>query len=184
VITGFRVARGGAQERYGVRPDLTILGKIVGGGLPAAAFAGPRALMERVAPAGDVYQAGTLSGNPLAVAAGLPSVGVLQNSLNGVTFNGTTGQMSTTSATGAQKVITDPFQFHAFAIIKPTAAGGADATTPFNNPGIVADSGGRWGIFYYTTGGNDFIQAQVFDTGGSHFAQVQANVIEESSDTV
>jgi glutamate-1-semialdehyde 2,1-aminomutase len=71
VITGFRVARGGAQERFGVRPDLTILGKIVGGGLPAAAFGGRAELMERLAPAGDVYQAGTLSGNPLAVAAGL-----------------------------------------------------------------------------------------------------------------
>ena len=71
VITGFRVARGGAQERYGVTPDLTILGKIVGGGLPAAAFGGRAELMERLAPAGDVYQAGTLSGNPLATAAGL-----------------------------------------------------------------------------------------------------------------
>ena len=70
VITGFRVARGGAQELYGVEPDLTILGKVLGGGLPAAAFGGPRATMEALAPAGDVYQAGTLSGNPLAVAAG------------------------------------------------------------------------------------------------------------------
>jgi glutamate-1-semialdehyde 2,1-aminomutase len=71
VITGFRVARGGAQELYGVRPDLTILGKIVGGGLPLAAFGGRADVMERLAPAGDVYQAGTLSGNPLATAAGL-----------------------------------------------------------------------------------------------------------------
>jgi glutamate-1-semialdehyde 2,1-aminomutase len=71
VITGFRVARGGAQERFGVRPDLTILGKIVGGGLPVGAFGGRRELMELLAPAGDVYQAGTLSGNPLATAAGL-----------------------------------------------------------------------------------------------------------------
>jgi glutamate-1-semialdehyde 2,1-aminomutase len=71
VITGFRVARGGAQERYGVLPDLTVLGKIVGGGLPLAAFGGRADLMERLAPAGDVYQAGTLSGNPLATAAGL-----------------------------------------------------------------------------------------------------------------
>ena len=71
VITGFRVARGGAQERYGVPPDLTILGKIVGGGLPLAAFGGRAELMERLAPVGDVYQAGTLSGNPLAMAAGL-----------------------------------------------------------------------------------------------------------------
>jgi glutamate-1-semialdehyde 2,1-aminomutase len=71
VMTGFRVARGGAQERYGVSPDLTILGKIVGGGLPAAAFGGRAGHMERLAPVGDVYQAGTLSGNPLATAAGI-----------------------------------------------------------------------------------------------------------------
>jgi glutamate-1-semialdehyde 2,1-aminomutase len=71
VITGFRVARGGAQARFGVLPDLTVLGKIVGGGLPLAAFGGRAELMERLAPAGDVYQAGTLSGNPLATAAGL-----------------------------------------------------------------------------------------------------------------
>jgi glutamate-1-semialdehyde 2,1-aminomutase len=71
VITGFRVARGGAQDYFSVLPDLTIMGKIIGGGLPAAAYGGPRELMERIAPAGDVYQAGTLSGNPLAVAAAL-----------------------------------------------------------------------------------------------------------------
>jgi glutamate-1-semialdehyde 2,1-aminomutase len=77
VISGFRVASGGAQEREGVTPDLTILGKVLGGGLPAAAYAGPRELMERVAPAGDVYQAGTLSGNPLATAAGLATLRLL-----------------------------------------------------------------------------------------------------------
>ena len=71
VITGFRVGRGGAQERFGVTPDLTILGKIVGGGLPLAAFGGRADVMARLAPSGDVYQAGTLSGNPLATAAGL-----------------------------------------------------------------------------------------------------------------
>jgi len=71
VITGFRVARGGAQELYGVRPDLTILGKIVGGGLPLAAFGGRADVMASLAPSGPVYQAGTLSGNPLATAAGL-----------------------------------------------------------------------------------------------------------------
>jgi glutamate-1-semialdehyde 2,1-aminomutase len=71
VITGFRVARGGAQERLGVLPDLTILGKIVGGGLPLAAFGGRAEIMRELAPVGSVYQAGTLSGNPLATAAGL-----------------------------------------------------------------------------------------------------------------
>jgi glutamate-1-semialdehyde 2,1-aminomutase len=79
VITGFRVARGGVQERSGVIPDLTIMGKVLGGGLPAAAFGGPPALMERLAPAGDVYQAGTLSGNPLAVAAGLETLRLLDD---------------------------------------------------------------------------------------------------------
>jgi glutamate-1-semialdehyde 2,1-aminomutase len=79
VISGFRVGRGGAQERERVTPDLTVLGKIVGGGLPAAAYAGPRELMERVAPAGDVYQAGTLSGNPLATAAGLATLRLLDD---------------------------------------------------------------------------------------------------------
>jgi glutamate-1-semialdehyde 2,1-aminomutase len=70
VMTGFRVAMGGAQARYGVRPDLTTLGKVIGGGLPVGAFGGRRDLMQRMAPAGPVYQAGTLSGNPLATAAG------------------------------------------------------------------------------------------------------------------
>jgi glutamate-1-semialdehyde 2,1-aminomutase len=77
VISGFRVGRGGAQEREGVMPDLSILGKVIGGGLPAAAYAGRRDLMERVAPAGAVYQAGTLSGNPLATAAGLATLKLL-----------------------------------------------------------------------------------------------------------
>ena len=74
VISGFRVARGGAQELLGIDADLTVMGKVLGGGLPAAAYGGSRELMERVAPAGDVYQAGTLSGNPLAVAAGLATL--------------------------------------------------------------------------------------------------------------
>jgi glutamate-1-semialdehyde 2,1-aminomutase len=79
VITGFRVNRGGAQEREGVSPDLTVMGKVVGGGLPAAAYGGSRALMKRIAPAGDVYQAGTLSGNPLAVAAALSALSMLDD---------------------------------------------------------------------------------------------------------
>ena len=74
VISGFRVDRGGAQATYPFAPDLTILGKVIGGGFPAAAYGGPRSLMERIAPAGDVYQAGTLSGNPVACAAGLATI--------------------------------------------------------------------------------------------------------------
>ena len=77
VITGFRLARGGAQERFGIRPDLTVLGKVMGGGFPCAAFGGRRDLMEQLAPAGPVYQAGTLSGNPVAVAAGLAALDLI-----------------------------------------------------------------------------------------------------------
>jgi glutamate-1-semialdehyde 2,1-aminomutase len=74
VMTGFRVARGGAQEHYGVKPDLTTLGKVIGGGLPVGAFGGRRDIMEHIAPLGPVYQAGTLSGNPIALAAGLATL--------------------------------------------------------------------------------------------------------------
>ena len=74
VISGFRASTGGAQKRYGIRPDLTVLGKIIGGGLPVGAYGGRAKLMDLVAPAGPVYQAGTLSGNPLAMTAGLWSL--------------------------------------------------------------------------------------------------------------
>ena len=77
VMTGFRVAAGGAQERFGIVPDLTCLGKVIGGGLPLAAYGGRREFMQQVAPVGSVYQAGTLSGNPLSVAAGLATLEVL-----------------------------------------------------------------------------------------------------------
>ena len=80
VMTGFRVAQGGAQERYGVTPDLTCLGKIVGGGLPLGAYGGRKDIMAEIAPVGGVYQAGTLSGNPLAVAAGLTTLRVISRS--------------------------------------------------------------------------------------------------------
>jgi glutamate-1-semialdehyde 2,1-aminomutase len=78
VMTGFRVALGGAQARFGVRPDLTTLGKVIGGGLPVGAFGGRRDIMEKIAPLGPVYQAGTLSGNPLAVAAGLATLKLVE----------------------------------------------------------------------------------------------------------
>jgi glutamate-1-semialdehyde 2,1-aminomutase len=80
VMTGFRVAYGGAQARYGIRPDITTLGKIIGGGMPIGAYGAPRKLMELVSPLGPMYQAGTLSGNPVAVAAGRATLSVLRNS--------------------------------------------------------------------------------------------------------
>jgi glutamate-1-semialdehyde 2,1-aminomutase len=90
VITGFRLARGGAQERYGVRPDLTTLGKIIGGGMPVGAYGGRADLMRQVAPEGPVYQAGTLSGHPLTMAAGVATLDLL-----------TPGLYATLEATGA-----------------------------------------------------------------------------------
>jgi glutamate-1-semialdehyde 2,1-aminomutase len=80
VMTGFRVAWGGAQSLYGVRPDITCLGKVIGGGLPVGAYAGPKRLMELISPSGSVYQAGTLSGNPLAMSAGLATLRILRES--------------------------------------------------------------------------------------------------------
>jgi glutamate-1-semialdehyde 2,1-aminomutase len=80
VITGFRVVYGGVQTLHGVTPDLTCLGKIIGGGLPVGAYGGRRDIMEMVAPVGSVYQAGTLSGNPVAMAAGIATLGILSQS--------------------------------------------------------------------------------------------------------
>lgn len=77
VMTGFRLAKGGAQEYFGVTPDITCLGKIIGGGLPVGAYGGPKEIMEHLAPAGPIYQAGTLSGNPLAMAAGLATLKII-----------------------------------------------------------------------------------------------------------
>merc|ERR1712137_1460286 len=77
VMTGFRIAYGGAQEHFGVTPDITTMGKVIGGGLPVGAYGGRRDIMEMVAPAGPMYQAGTLSGNPLAMTAGIKTLEIL-----------------------------------------------------------------------------------------------------------
>jgi len=79
VMTGFRLAYGGAQELYGIQPDLTTMGKIIGGGLPVGAYGGPSEIMDLIAPLGPVYQAGTLSGNPLAMAAGYATLSYLRD---------------------------------------------------------------------------------------------------------
>ena len=102
VISGFRVARGGAQELEGVRADVTVMGKVIGGGLPAAAYGGTRELMERIAPAGDVYQAGTLSGNPLAVAAGRATL----EQLDAPAYE-RLGELTAALATGLEAAVAD-----------------------------------------------------------------------------
>ena len=134
VISGFRVARGGAQELLGTEADLTVMGKVVGGGLPAAAYGGSRELMERIAPAGDVYQAGTLSGNPLAVAAGLATL----RELNGPAY-------------GRIESITE----HLAAGLRRAA--GARAVQVSSVPGLVT-------VFFSADPVRDFAGAQACDT--------------------
>jgi len=137
VMTGFRVARGGAQRLYGVRPDLTCLGKVVGGGLPAAAYGGRRELMERIAPEGDVYQAGTLSGNPLAVAAGLATLELLEAE----------GVYETLAERSSQ-----------------LAGGLADLAVEEGVPLVSRSVGGMFGFFFHEGPVDDFAAAQKSDT--------------------
>lgn len=103
VITGFRIARGGAQERFGVTPDLTILGKVIGGGLPVGCYGGRKDIMEKIAPMGPVYQAGTLSGNPLATAAGLATLEELKEPGIYETLEMTAGMLCDGLAGAAEK---------------------------------------------------------------------------------
>jgi glutamate-1-semialdehyde 2,1-aminomutase len=139
VMTGFRVARGGAQRRFKVKPDLTCLGKVVGGGMPAAAYGGRRDLMARVAPEGDIYQAGTLSGNPLAMAAGLETLERLE-------APGVYEQLQTTSS-----ALADGFAERA-----------AAAGVPLCTQAI----GGMWGFFFHPGPVRDFSDARTADIEG------------------
>jgi glutamate-1-semialdehyde 2,1-aminomutase len=135
VITGFRVSPGGAQEREGVTPDLTVMGKVIGGGLPAAAYGGRRVLMDRIAPAGDVYQAGTLSGNPLAVAAGLTTL----------------------------KLLDEPAYLRLAATTETLAAGLRDAASAAGVPVSVTSVPGLLTIFFSETAPRDYATAQACD---------------------
>ena len=135
VMTGFRIAPGGARERFGVTADLTTLGKVIGGGLPAALFGGRRDVMERVAPSGPVYQAGTLSGNPLAMAAGLATLSTLTAGLHSKIETRTAALVE-----GLQKIGTD--------LGVPLTAGYA---------------GSMWGLFFSETPVRNFSDAKSSD---------------------
>ncbi|MGH7625025.1 MAG: glutamate-1-semialdehyde 2,1-aminomutase [Gemmatimonadaceae bacterium] len=136
VMTGFRIAPGGARERFGVTPDLTTLGKVMGGGLPAAAFGGRREIMELIAPAGPVYQAGTLSGNPLAMAAGLATLRALTPALH------------------------DRIAARTARLVSGFAESAARLGVPF-----TADrAGSMWGYFFRPEPVRDFTQAKASDT--------------------
>src|SRR5204862_5726021 len=103
VMTGFRVAYGGAQALYDIKPDITTLGKIIGGGMPIGAYGASRELMELVSPLGPMYQAGTLSGNPVAVAAGKATLGVLKNSSIYADLEERSGEFATGVVKAAEK---------------------------------------------------------------------------------
>jgi len=138
VMTGFRVARGGAQERFGVAPDLTCLGKVVGGGLPAAAYGGPAELLDRMAPDGPVYQAGTLSGNPLAMAAGCVTLDRL-----------------------ARPRVYTQLEATSRALARGFASAAADAGVPFTSSAI----GGMFGFFFHAGPVRNFADAKKADAG-------------------
>jgi glutamate-1-semialdehyde 2,1-aminomutase len=149
VITGFRVAWGGAQERFGVVPDLTTLGKIIGGGLPVGAFGGRRELMETVAPLGSTYQAGTLSGNPLAMAAGAATLSVLSEP-------GTYERLE--------------------ALADRVAAGLRDAATEGERPVTLNQVGAMMTLFFCDGPVASFVDAKRADTGA--FAAYHRHMLE------
>jgi glutamate-1-semialdehyde 2,1-aminomutase len=136
VMTGFRIAFGGARERFGVTPDLTALGKVIGGGLPVAVYGGRRELMERVAPTGPVYQAGTLSGNPLAMAGGLATLRALTREVH----DGITARTAR--------------------LVAGLAAVAARRGIPFS----AAHSGSMWGFFFREAPARTFDDAKASDT--------------------
>jgi glutamate-1-semialdehyde 2,1-aminomutase len=137
VMTGFRVALGGAQAHYGITPDLTCFGKIIGGGMPVGAYGGRRDLMEQIAPSGPIYQAGTLSGNPVAMAAGLAILELIQ-------VPGFHDALSakTQLLTGGMQSVAD------------------DASVPFSTNGI----GGMFGLFFTADKVHSFAQANAADS--------------------
>jgi glutamate-1-semialdehyde 2,1-aminomutase len=137
VMTGFRVALGGAQAHYGVRPDLTTLGKVIGGGLPVGAFGGRRDIMRAIAPLGPVYQAGTLSGNPVAVAAGLATLKLVQ-------VPGFYDRLAATTR----------------ALCEGLARAAQERGIPFS----AASVGGMFGIFFRATPPASFAEAMQCDT--------------------
>lgn len=135
VMTGFRIAPAGARERFGVTADLTTLGKVIGGGLPAAAYGGRKEIMDRIAPAGAVYQAGTLSGNPLAMAAGHATLTGLTSELHAIIESRTERLVQ-----GLDRIA-------------------GDAGVPFS----IASAGSMWGFFFHRGPVNDFATAKQAD---------------------
>ncbi len=135
VMTGFRIAYGGAAERFGVTPDLTALGKVIGGGLPVAAYGGKRAFMEHIAPTGPVYQAGTLSGNPLAMAGGLATLGALTREVH----DGITAQTAN------------------------LVQGMRDLAARHGVPFTASHSGSMWGFFFHEGPVRTFEEAKTSD---------------------
>jgi glutamate-1-semialdehyde 2,1-aminomutase len=135
-MTGFRIAFGGARERFNVTPDLTALGKVIGGGLPVAAYGGSKKLMEHVAPTGPVYQAGTLSGNPLAMAGGLNTLKLLTREVH------------------------DGIAAHTGTLVSGLKEMAARRGVPF----AASHSGSMWGMFFREEMATTFEEAKTADT--------------------
>src|SRR5277367_1039742 len=152
VMTGFRLALGGAQEMYGITPDMTTLGKIVGGGLPCAAFGGRAEIMNLLAPLGPVYQAGTLSGNPLAMAAGIATVGYLVEH---------------------RETVYSKLEKLSAAVAEGVAAEAANAGVPM----VMNRVGAMWTWFFTSTPVKDFATAATSDTAA--FASFHHSMLEQ-----
>ena len=157
VMTGFRVALGGAQSLYakaipGFRPDLSVFGKVIGGGMPLAAFAGPKAIMEQLAPLGPVYQAGTLSGNPVATACGLATLREIQKpgffeALSRSTKQLTDGLLAAAREAGVPMV--GDCEGGMFGFFFPKSAGDFGGGLPQNYPQVMATDGARFNRFFH-----------------------------------
>ena len=176
VMTGFRVAKGGAQELYGIMPDLTALGKVIGGGLPVGAFGGKAEIMDQLAPDGPVYQAGTLSGNPLAMAAGLAQLKELDK-LQGWQRLEETGALFEKGVREALSKAGKEYIFHRIGsmfclFFTNSPVRDLDSAT------AAAESGSFKGFFHYCLKNGVFLAPSPYETGFISMAHSEEDILQ------